>query len=233
MSIGRFAAGPVAGLLLLLGVLPAAHAAPAVQAGGATYCSVAGSPNGDGMRLDDVTFSGNLPTSAADDCFGIVGGNDSQTGVNSLGLSWGTDWHFLVKDGGALGTFEGIGYALNVSGVGATGGSWTLTAGPAVALPVYVDFVAALKGSNEFALWYFDDVRIGGSDDGSWSSVFTNRNGRLQGLSHMSLYVRQGTTPPAEPPETPPPGTVPEPSALGLVTLALAAAYAARRRRRT
>lgn len=196
----------------------------------ATYCSVVGSPNGAGMALGDVTFSGNMPSSAADDCYGILSGNDGNTDINDLGLLWGSDWIFLTKDDGSLtgGQFAGVTFSLDAVGLGNQGGTWTLTAGPADKLPVYVDFVAVLKASNEFALWYFDDVRVGGDDGGHWTSVFTNQNDGLQGLSHMSLYVRQGT----RPPEIPPPGTVPEPSGLALAALAVVAAGAAGRRRR-
>ncbi len=196
-----------------------------------TYCSDVGSPNVAGMTLGDVTFSGNTPSTSADDCFGIVSGNDANSDINALiGSGWDTGWSLLAKDDkdGSSGSFGGVSFDLTAIGLGQTGGSWTLAAGPASALPLYLDFIAVLKGSNEFALWYFNDVRIGGNDGGDWATVFTNTQDGLQGLSHMSLYVRQGT----RPPEIPPPGTVPEPSGLELAALALVAAGAARRRRR-
>lgn len=229
MPLRTFVAGPVAGLLMALGLAATAHADAPFDASGATYCQP-GSSNADGVQLGDVTFSGNMPTSAADDCYGIVKGNDSESAINGLGLTWGTDWEFLVKDGDTA-SFGGVTYSLDVVDPGQASGTWTLTASPAELLPVYVDFIAMLKAGNDFALWYFDDVRIGGDDGGVWSSVFSNKpQNAYLGLSHMSLYVRQGDVPP--PPEIPPPGTVPEPSGLALAALALVAAGVARRRRR-
>lgn len=241
----------LAAAVVALTVAGSLHAAPVNgkgkgKGGGATpstaaaasYCSATGSPNAAGMTLGDVTFSGNTPSTAADDCFGIVSGNDANSDINALiGTGWGTGWALLAKDdaGGDSGSFGGVTFDLTAVGLGTDGGTWTLTASPADLLPLYVDFIVALKGSNEFALWLFDDAVVGGADGGAWTSVFTNSNDKLQGLSHLSLYVRQGAVPPGNSPGTPPgspPGTVPEPSGLALAALALVAAGAARRRRR-
>lgn len=98
-----------------------------------------------------------------------------------------------------------------------------MTASPTApaTLPVFVDFIAVLKGSNEHALWFFDDVKIDGSDSGTWQSVFTNQNGNLQNLSHLTIYVRGGVDP-SDPSD--PPMTVPEPAGIALAGLVLAAA---------
>lgn len=192
------------------------------------------------MTLADVTFSGNTPSTSADDCYGIVAGMDVAPGetaanINALDLTWGTGWQFLIKDApdGATatsGAFGGIDYSL-ISGAAATFGIWSLsaTATAPASLPTYVDFIVSLKSGNEYALWLFDDVKVDGDDGGSWTSVFKNNgNGGLQNLSHMSLFVRQGD----EPTDVPqPPAEIPEPSGLALVGLAAFAAVSVRRRR--
>lgn len=212
---------------LLVSLIGIAQAAP-------TYCSAAGSPNLDGMKIGDVTFSGNKSTNAADGCYGKVTGlNDTAADINGLGLTWGSNWQFLMTDtpdaAGTPGSFGGIEYSLS-SGAGTTTGIWALMASPTApaTLPVYVDFIVSLKSGNEDALWLFDDVRVDGADTGSWTSVFTTGgNGNLKNVSHMTLFVRQGTDPDA--PVAP--SEIPEPSALALVGLAALAATGARRRK--
>lgn len=212
-SMIQLAATLVAGLAFSL----SSHAAP-------TYCSEGNTV----MEVSDVTFqSGGLPPpSNANDCYGILSGNANEdaTPINNLALKWGSGWEFLVKDdlAGGVGTYGGITYTLS-GATASTSGTWTLTAAPASALPVYVDFLVALKGSNEFALWFFDNMKIEAFNDGTWQSVFTNNKLELQDLSHLTLYVREGTVPPI---------VIPEPTGIALAGLALAVAGFASRRRR-
>jgi hypothetical protein len=205
---------------LLLSLAGGAHAAPA-------YCAA----NTDGMALSDVTFSGNTPTTSADDCYGHVSFSPQTNATLLNGLAWGPGWSFLVADnmgssGTASGSFGGIDYTLD-SGLAGTSGSWTLGASPLDSLPVYVDFVVALRKGNDFGLYFFDDVVISGSNNGSWTSTFLTGQS-LANPNDLALFVRTGSNPnPQEPP-----AQIPEPAGIALVGLALAAAGLARRRTR-
>jgi hypothetical protein len=52
------------------------------------------------------------------------------------------------------------------------------------------DFVLALKASNQFSLYYFQGVTNLTSIDFYTAGVSVNKDGRAQGLSHASLWVR-------------------------------------------
>lgn len=190
------------GAALLLGTVGVAQAA-------ATYC-VPGS-NSDGLALSDMTYNGNN----ANDCYGVVSGNDNLAFVN--GLKWGNDWSFLAKDdfpGGTTqgsGSFLGINFTLAVDA--GKSGNWTLTGtdtnGTApLNLPATLDLVGVLKGSTNFALYLFDDVVFDGTDGGTYTIKFTTKNGNsVPDISHLSLYVREGTQS-----DTPPNNRIPEPT---------------------
>lgn len=161
----------------------------------ASYCA----PNDDGLSINDVTY--NNGTTAASGCYGIVSGNDN-AGINGLGLTWGSDWSFLLKDnnpGAELngsGSYLGLDFAL--SATAGTTGTWTLTGVDAngvlpLNLPTRLDFVAALKGSNAYALYFFDDVVFNGANGGTWAmKITTGKKNSIADLSHLSLYIRQG-----------------------------------------
>ncbi len=176
----------------------AAAALLALSAGVAhagTYCAP-NTTNGAGLSTSDMTY--NNGTTNANDCY--VSGNDNG-GINGLGLTWGTDWSFLTKDDNpgsipnGTGSYMGLDFTLAASS-GITGG-WTLngvdTNGSLpLNLPTNLDFVGVLKGSNSYALYFFDDVVFNGSNGGTWTMNIHNKGDNIADLSHLSLYIRQG-----------------------------------------
>lgn len=162
------------------------------QAAAAAYCGM-NPTNGEGLSKDDMTFN----ALAADDCYGVVmDNNDSAADINAL-ANWydpTQQWALLAKsDDPATNTVSGIQFTLTAT-VGKSG-SWTLTAfdtnGMAYAnLPVAMDFVGVLKGSDRYAVYYFDNELVGGSNSGTWEISYLNKGGNVPNLSHLSLYTR-------------------------------------------
>ena len=164
----------------------------------ASYCAP-NTVNGAGLSITDVTYDNG--TTSATDCFGIVSGNDN-AGINGLGLTWGTDWSFLLKDDNpgsnpnGSGSYMGLDFAM--SATSGTAGTWSLTGVDTngvlpLNLPTSLDFVAVLKGSNAYALYFFDDVVFNGANGGTWvMNITAGKKNSIADLSHLSLYIRQG-----------------------------------------
>lgn len=177
--------------VLVLGAL----AAPGAQA--ASYCG--GSPsNTDGLSKSDMSFN----AASATDCYGVASGNDDASDINAL-ANWqdpAGNWALLAKsDDGSVGYGNLSGINFTLSATAGTVGTWALSAvdlnGPAYAnLPVSMDFVGVLKGSNRFAAYYFDDALVSSSNAGTWTITYTNNGGNVPGLSHLSLYTRVDST---------------------------------------
>jgi hypothetical protein len=153
------------------------------------------------LNVADVSFR----DSNADDCGGVYSGNNSNQDINALNsgelLFGGTDWGSEIKDdspgnpGSGTGEFLGINWILSAT-AGKTG-EWTLSiADPFPAsLPVTVDFLAVLKGSNSFAAYLFTAETFSATGDynGTWKINFLNGGDKIPNLSHMSLYLREST----------------------------------------
>lgn len=168
--------------------------------------------------VDDMTFNGK----SADGYF-LISGNDSLELINEISddNGWGIGWAFLVKDDDKAvptGSFNGLSFTLTVQDIGDKSGTWALTAidTNGIGIPSdigdYFDFVGVIKAGPSFTAYLFNDVKLLSSNYGEWKVSFVNpNNNKINGLSHLSLYIREGNTPDDD--------TVPAPEPGGLILL--------------
>ena len=193
---------------------PSAQAVPLCSNGTAT----------ESISTGNLVFRG----VAADDCYGVIAGNDTTSALSGV---WGGGWTQVARDNtdgspDVSVNFGGLNWVLNAPD--ATSGNWSLILtdpAPAESFPLAFDLVGVLKGGSEFAAYLFTQESFAdiGTFDGSFQIVFANGGGRTPSLSHLTLYART----------TDVPTRLPEPGTLGLAALALVlVASTARLRRR-
>lgn len=165
-----------------------------------------------------VTAEGNN----AIDCLNSPGNNDSEALVNAgTGFFDFTDWDFLAKveENTANGT-SGV-LTVTPDGLQTAEGTWFLD--PANTLDIYTEFMIILKAGQDLAAFLFE-VDDPAQNDGTWD--WSPPNDPDPVLSHFSMYVRAGSTPP------PPPIGISEPFPLATIGMALLVAGLIRRKAR-
>lgn len=202
----------------------------AVLAGsvGMAHAGVACGTAGSGLNTGDVTYSvtGAMPFTDSTNCAGVIMGNIN--GASDIGTNFGGGFQDAAgtDSGSASASLFGGTFTFSLTGPvnGSTSGIWTLTAtddnGPAVPnFPIFLDFVVALKASDRYALYFFDDATFDGSGGGAWSIQFVNNGNQIPGLSHLGVFVREGSSTSSQSSQSS--LTVPEPSSSGLAMLGL------------
>ena len=128
--------------------------------------------------------------------YGVLKGNDSK-GINHLAENWGGGWTLAAKDN--TGSSDDVSNIVNDvrfsvdAGAQEPEGTWALTGEGLAGSLLNLDLVVVLKSSTNYALYYFQNIEFDGSGGGDWISPSFNKKGTRQGLSHLSVYVRQGT----------------------------------------
>lgn len=188
------------------------------------------------LNTSDVNYSatGIAPFVDANACFGYQSDNDNATNVNTLASASSQGWGggFLLADktdsvGSAVSLFGGN-FTFTLTAAAGTPGTYSLSAtdgngaGTSPDFPFLLDFIAVLKGGPGFAGWFFDDVIFDGSGGGQWAINFLNNGGNEPGLSHFSVYVREGSSSSSSSSGlASSSGQIPEPGSTALVLLGL------------
>ncbi len=126
------------------------------------------------------------------DCYGLTNENDSVTVLNDNSFFGFDDWQYLNKyDVNENKYDKGDSWGWDVTVTNSTSGFW-LFDDPDV-WNAFTDVMIVVKASNDF-IGYLLDNSSPQQVNGTWSTEdFKNIQGEVQGLSHLSLYAREGT----------------------------------------
>ncbi|SNT39387.1 PEP-CTERM protein-sorting domain-containing protein [Noviherbaspirillum humi] len=169
---------------------------------------------------------------SATNCFGTFDSGSSslatmQTYVNNNSSNFfGGGWTGVVKDDAGGGStegnniFNGIQFALSALGNNTFTLNLTDTNPSApLNLPATFDLLGVLNGGNVDAAYFFDDILLDTSNNGSYTISFKNNGGQIPGLSHLDILVRDGRN-----------TNVPEPGPLSLLAIGIMGFMWVRRR---
>ena len=143
--------------------------------------------------VNDVTFR----LAASQACFGeYTSSNDDLALLNSLPV-FGGGWETMVRDNGTEGSalYNGVNWTLRADNTQTSGNWQLLLQDPAPAnLPMSIDFMVVLKGSNSWSAYQFNGQKFYPTDltnNGTFAISIVNGGNQTPGLSHMSLYFSQ------------------------------------------
>jgi hypothetical protein len=226
-------------------VCAAALALTGASASAALCTSYApGTPN-TYLGTDDVTINSTMAT----DCYGHVSvpGNNSPEAVESyvngapplFGGGWDAFLRANASDTTGSGSYGGLNFTISGLSMTASAGTFTLSVldpdplNPP-SIPIIIDLLFTLKAGTSTDFYFFDDLLLSGSNDGTYSvSIRNPPNNSFLGLSDITLLARDLREVPNCLPGDPTctPQEVPEPGSMVLVGLALAATGIVGRRR--
>ena len=151
------------------------------------------------VAVTDLTLDG----VNADAVSSISTGSGGNVLVADIDLAFGSGFVGLDAQLGQVTTFNGVAITINANNFD-TGGTfdinWTDNNNPLI-LPIYMDFVVAVKASDAAASYLFNnkilDDQGGGSGtrSGTYTISFLNNGGQIPDLSNISLFGRLGDDP--------------------------------------